>query len=354
MGKKLFMAMGVVFVATALLLGNVATGHGDGHDEEKDGDLYTTSLTVASSSTYDKEVDAKISISKKGSVALTIKGLWLNVENRSVNESCTLVIDMEINDKQKTLSKPFNVEKGEAELKFTIEDELKQELNNNDKLEIINVVVNKTTSATPTPSATATATPASSPTETPTPSPTATPTATPAAIQAVNVSSGTGNEILVPGGLLTGLTTATATPTTSPTTSPTPTATPTGVITATVSIKPDTINLRSKGNFTAFIKLPPPDSVEDILGDTVTCNGANAIDEGKIDEAEGEKRFKARFKISKLDLGFRIRFYRNSDDAKVTKVLTVSGELSGGRKFEGTDTITIKGKGKKLRDGNDD
>lgn len=346
MGKKLFTAMGVVFVAATLLLGNVARGQGDDHNGDNGGDLYKTSLTGASLTAYKREVDAKISISKKGKVELSVKDLKTYTDNQSVNEFCTLVIGTEINDNPKTYSKSFSINDGEAEIKFTL-DGLKKD----DKLEIVSVVVNKATTTTPTPTPsptateTATPTPASSPTTTPTSSPVATPTATPAAIQAVNVSSGTGNEILVPGGVITETTTATPTPTTSPTppTSPTPTATPAGVITAEVSIKPETINLQSKGKFKAFITLPSSYNVDNIDPDTVTCDGASAID-GK---AEGN-RFVATFNVKDLDLGVDIKIHKGHyADKKVKVTLTVSGELKDGTRFEGSDTVTIKGKGNK-------
>ena len=348
MGKKLLTAMGVVFVVATLVLGNVARGD-DHKDEDKGGDLYKTSLTGASLTTYKREVDAEISISKKGKVELSVKDLKTYTDNQSVNEFCTLVIETEINDNPKTYSKSFSINDGEAKISFTL-DGLKKD----DKLEIVSVVVNKATTSTPTPTptptatVTATPTPASSPT--PTSSPEATPTATPAAIQAVNVPADTGNKILVPGGLITESTTATSTPTptTSPTpaTSPTPTATPAGVITAEVSIKPETINLQSKGKFKAFIKLPSGYDVDDIDPDTVTCDGASAID-GKTDDSG---RFIATFNVRDLDTGVEIRIRKDRGDKKVKMELTVSGELTNGTRFEGSDTVTIKGKGNKHDD----
>ncbi len=344
--------MGVVFVATALLLGNVARGD-DYHDEDNSGDLYKTNLTGASLTKYKREVDAKISISKKGKVELSVKDLKTYTDNQDVNEFCTLVIDTEINDNPKTYSKSFSINDGEAEIKFTL-DGLKKD----DKLEIVSVVVNKATTTTPTPTPTPTATetatptPESSPAPTSSPeaTPTATPTATPAAIQAVNVSSGTGNEILVPGGVITETTTATATatptPTATTTTSPTPTATPAGVVTAEVSIKPETINLQSKGKFKAFIKLPSGYNVDNIDPDTVTCDGASAID-GKAED----NRFVATFNVKDLDLGVDIKIHKGHyADKKVKVTLTVSGELKDGTRFEGSDTVTIKGKGNKHND----
>jgi len=92
---------------------------------------------------------------------------------------------------------------------------------------------------------------------------------------------------------------------------------------AEVDIKPETINLKSKGSFKAFIKLPSPYDVNKIITGTVECEGAEAID-GKV----GKDRFIATFKRQDLDL--------DSDEE-----LTVTGELEGGTKFEGSDIVKI-------------
>ncbi|MCR4321626.1 MAG: PKD domain-containing protein, partial [Candidatus Brocadiaceae bacterium] len=63
-----------------------------------------------------------------------------------------------------------------------------------------------------------------------------------------------------------------------------------------VSIKPETINLKSKGKFKAFIELPEPYSADEVVLATVVCEGAQAID-GRVD---GEGRYIATFNTQDL------------------------------------------------------
>ncbi len=176
-------------------------------------------------------------------------------------------------------------------------------------------------------------------------------------ILAVGVERGYSDD-LVPGGIISESTpAATPTPVTTPsptaTASPTPVASPTATaaaIEAEVSIKPETINLKSKGKFKAFIKLPSTYSVNDIVTDTVVCEGATAID-GKVDGAD---RFIATFNTQDLDLGFEIKIHKGYNDKKIETELTVTGELTDGTKFEGSDTVKIKGKGKGKKHDDDD
>ena len=330
-----------LFVACVLAVG-VEKGYGD--------DLYKASLTATSLSSYEREVEGKINIQDNGKVELSIKELRTYPDRKLVNQNSELVIETEVNDSSKTYKKSFTITDGKAEEEFTLED-----LNKDDKLEILSVTVNKGTSTTPTP--TVTATPTSSPTATPTdtatptvtasPTPTVTPTGTGTASVAahahiLNASTDTDDAILVPGGIISESTTG-ATPTPTVTASPTPGASPTAtpaVIEAEVTIKPETFNLKSKGNFKAFITLPSPYSVNDIVTDTVVCEGATAID-GKVDSV---RRFVATFNVQELDLGFDIKVHKGRDDKKVKVELTVSGELKDGTKFEGSDEVRIKGK----------
>lgn len=322
--KKHFTVIGWIFSVTILSLILGTKGYSKG--------LYETSLTVASSSSYSSEVEAKISISDTGKVELSIKGLR-SPDNQLIDQSSILVIETEINDISKTYSESFNITDGKAELEFTLAG-----LTKGDKLEIINVSINMVTSVTPTPMATASPTPTSSPIATPV----ATPTPSLASISASLA-------ILVPGGIISESTKPTPTPVATP--SPTPVASPTAtlaVIPADVEIKPETINLESNGKFKAFIKLPSPYDVNDIVTETVKCEGAEAID-GKVDK----NRFIAIFNIQDLDLDSEMMLYRGQKkDEKEKQELTVTGELEDGTRFEGSDTVKIKGKGK--GDGDDD
>ena len=105
------------------------------------------------------------------------------------------------------------------------------------------------------------------------------------------------------------------------------------VIPANVVIKPETLNLKSKGKFTAFITLPDGYNVTDIDVSTVVCEGAYAV-KGMV----ADDKYIAKFNIQDL-VGVE------PGDA-VT--LTVRGKLFDGTPLGGSDTIRVieKGKGK--------
>lgn len=165
-------------------------------------------------------------------------------------------------------------------------------------------------------------------TPTPTPTPTATSTATPTPTPVTTPSP-------------------TPTVTVSPTPVVSPTATPT-VIPADVEIKPETINLKSNGTFKAFIKLDSPYDVNDIVTETVECEGAKTI-KGKV----GNNWFIATFNIQDLELDSNTNTYRGHKKVK-KKVFTVTGKLENGTGFEGSDIVRIQSKGKGGDDDDDD
>ncbi len=310
----------------------------DKDDNDDDNDENEVKAKISKDDDDDGDDKAKISIKDNGKVELSIKGLRSSPDDELVSQDSILVIETEVNESAKTYSKSFTITDGKAEEEFTLED-----LGKGDKLEITSVVINKVTSTTPTP--TVTASPTSSPAATPTATASPTPTGTGTSSLVIKAHTSADDAILVPGGIISESTTA-ATPTPVTTPSPTGTASPTAtpaVIEAEVSIKPETINLKSKGKFKAFIELPSTYSVEDIDPDTVECNGAQAID-GKTDDHD---RFIATFKVQDLEL--ESKNYKNE---KVT--LTVTGELTNGTKFQGSDEIKVKGKGKKHDDDDDD
>ena len=354
MTKKYCTFAGWFLFAACILVTGAERGYGD--------DLYKASLTVSSKLSYSiEEIEAKISIKDNGKVELSIKGLETYVDNKSVTQSSVLVIETEVNEIAKTYSHSFTINDGKAEEEFTLDD-----LNKGDKLDILSVAVIKATSTTPTPAPTVTTSPtptgtvAVTPTVIASPTPTGTATATPtvtvsptpagSSTAAFMVSATTTSDtILVPGGLISTSTTTTPSPTPVATASPTPSATvsPTGtpgIINATVEIKSETINLKGRGKFKAFITLPSPYSVTNINVDTVECEGAQAID-GKVDK----NRFIATFRVQ--DLNFDIKFHKGIKDRKVKVTLDVTGELKDGTKFKGSDTVMIKGK---KRGGDDD
>ncbi|MCF6149187.1 MAG: hypothetical protein E3K37_11080 [Candidatus Kuenenia sp.] len=331
--------------------------------------LYESSLTVNDSISYDEsKLDASVEIDKNGKVKLSIVDLMYLDSQLYTNKTCTLVIETEVNDVVETYEFPFEIEEGMA----LVEEDLGLQVGV--KLEIVNVVITEevTPPGTPTPSPVVTASPSSatSPTPvatvspTPTTSPVAMPTATvtPSATPVSNASASLSVdavELLVPGGLIEEVVTSptptpsatpavTATPAATPTEpSATPTATPSApsVIEADVSFQSRTINLHSNGKFIAYIKLPSSYDLGDIVCETVVCEGAVAW---KCDEKEDKLKVKFNIKDLEVDSDLKTNESENVE-------FTITGELSDGTKFEGSDTVKIKGSKKgKDDDGDDD
>ena len=105
-------------------------------------------------------------------------------------------------------------------------------------------------------------------------------------------------------------------------------------IPANVTIKPETLNLNSKGKFTAFITLPEGYDVADIDTGTVECEGAPAI-EGNV--IPGKDMLEVKFNVQDL-VGVP-----TGDEVE----MTVAGKLTSGEIFVGSDTIRVIEKGKK-------
>ncbi len=105
---------------------------------------------------------------------------------------------------------------------------------------------------------------------------------------------------------------------------------------ADVEIKPETLNLASKGTITAFIT-SEEFNVKEIIGNTVriTCDGCNRAHAVKWNDADN--KFIAKFKTQDL------KNLATGDSVK----LIVTGKLKNGSMFEGSDTIKVIDQGKK-------
>ena len=104
------------------------------------------------------------------------------------------------------------------------------------------------------------------------------------------------------------------------------------VLAATIEIKPETLNLKSKGVFTAFIDLPEGYDEQDIAISTVECEGAPAL-KGMM---ANDGRLIVKFDRKDLE------GVSPGDPVE----LVVTGQLTDGRRFRGSDTIRVIEKGK--------
>ncbi len=102
---------------------------------------------------------------------------------------------------------------------------------------------------------------------------------------------------------------------------------------AEIDIKPETLNLKSKGVFTAFIDLPEGYNEEDINISTVVCEGAPAVNAMMADDGRLIVKFDREYLVGVLP-----------GDAVE---LTVTGELTNGTPFAGSDIIRVIDKGGK-------
>ncbi len=110
------------------------------------------------------------------------------------------------------------------------------------------------------------------------------------------------------------------------------TVTVSSVISVDIDIKPETLNLKSKGVFTVFIDLPEGYDEEDINISTVECEGAPALESVMADDG-------------RLIVKFDRKGLMGVSPGDAVK-LTVTGELTNGTPFAGSDTIRVIDKGR--------
>ena len=96
---------------------------------------------------------------------------------------------------------------------------------------------------------------------------------------------------------------------------------------ARVDIKPETLNLHSKGKFTAFIELPYGFDVADIDLTTIECEGTQAVAGYVVD--------------NKLIVKFNTQDIVDIATGN-TALLTIAGKFDNGILFEGFDTISVR------------
>ncbi len=107
-------------------------------------------------------------------------------------------------------------------------------------------------------------------------------------------------------------------------------------ISATATIKPETLNIKSKGHFTASITLPESYDFANINISTVECEGAAAISGQVAEDGKYIAKFDREDLIEDLPTGEAV-------------TLTVIGKVfynGGEADFEGSDTIRVIDKGK--------
>lgn len=116
------------------------------------------------------------------------------------------------------------------------------------------------------------------------------------------------------------------------------------MINATINLDPNTLNLKSKGKWiTCRIELPEGYDVNDIDVSTIMLNGVVPAQSRPIGigDTDGDG-------VAEL----MVKFSRSAVQALLTPgdetELTVSGELTDGTIFEGTDTIRVIKPGKKI------
>ena len=100
----------------------------------------------------------------------------------------------------------------------------------------------------------------------------------------------------------------------------------------TIRIEPETINLKSKGQFTAFIKLPDGFELENIDISTIVCEGAQAIDGNVADNNHLLVKFNRQDLVG-VEAGDEVTF-------------TVEGYFYDGTPFVGWDIVRVIDNGK--------
>lgn len=121
------------------------------------------------------------------------------------------------------------------------------------------------------------------------------------------------------------------------------------VISADVNIDPDMLNLNSNGRFvTVYIELPEDYNVRDILLETVRLQGIPAITDltygfvknPEVMDHDGDGILERMVKFDRAAV-ITLLIEHMSPHVKHEVPLTVTGELSNGEDFKGSDTIKV-------------
>jgi hypothetical protein len=122
---------------------------------------------------------------------------------------------------------------------------------------------------------------------------------------------------------------------------------------ARVDIDPDTLNLKSKGEWlTAYIVLPEGYDVNDITVSTINLVDSIPVDinaPATIGDYDSDGISDLMVKFDRAEVVLYLDAIDTIDDGTGTdyyEELTITGELTDGTQFEGSDTIRVIDKGK--------
>lgn len=119
---------------------------------------------------------------------------------------------------------------------------------------------------------------------------------------------------------------------------------PVEVINAGVGIDPDTLNLKSKGNWiTAYVELPEGYDVAEITVSTILLNDCMGVEPSPFTygDYDGDGIADLMVKFDRAQVMQYILDHTSIEGMFSTAALTITGKLNDGTLFEGSDTIRI-------------